>query len=278
MVDTTVTDAVVFPQDDGTGVADGSEDFNSAGYFGLLAESDGTARVRNGLDFANIVTTDTSETVDVTAGHAFVVEGGNTVQSGSQATYDTTLPSGSDMAYLVVLPTAETGLALDTDVVNDLWVAVDPTTQDSVYIRHGNGLSTPTDPSVKLGTVDATDGSTTRANDGTFSGAEPFVYDPGVVRWGDGLTDQEVCRVVCPSGQSLTVERIEFRQRGGGSSANADVDVYDATAASVIGTQTLGGTTTRPGSSGAGNTVLVRISNSTGDFVNGNPRVTGFFS
>lgn len=41
MVDTTLTNAFVFPQDDGTGVADGSEDYSSAAGFGLLSSHTG---------------------------------------------------------------------------------------------------------------------------------------------------------------------------------------------------------------------------------------------
>ena len=41
MTDTTISDAIVAPQDDGTGVSDGSEDFTSAAYFQLLGKYKG---------------------------------------------------------------------------------------------------------------------------------------------------------------------------------------------------------------------------------------------
>ena len=104
---------------------------------------------------------------------------------------------------------------------------------------------------------------------------EPITYDPGITEWEDGLSSEEVYRLVLQSGETLVVERIEFRQKGGGSSTSASIDVRDVTAASTIGSQTLGGTTKDPGSSGAGNTILVRVTNSTGGAINAAPRVIG---
>lgn len=206
MTDTTISDAVAFPQDDGTGVPDGSEDFDSAGYFGLLAQQTNVEHIGNGLDFKNIVTTDGSETVDVGAGHAFLKADQNTtsVQSGSQETYDTDLPTGSEMMYAVVLPTDTSSLSLGNDNVNDLWLFIDPTSNDAVKIRHGNGLSSPESdatpkPAIKLGTVDSTGGSTTRANDdrpvsaiGEYDIQAPARTDKLYVRDNDPTTDSAV--------------------------------------------------------------------------------------
>lgn len=190
MADQTIDDAVAFPQDDGTGVADGSEDYNSAGYLGLLAEWTGGSYVGGGLTFNQVDTT--NEQVDVDAGHAFITEGGNSVQSGSQTTYDTTLPSTSDMTYVVVMPTEEADLNLDSDTDNDLWLAVNPGSNDDVYIRHGSGLSAPSDPHVKLGTVHTGDGTTTRANDtAVFDVSDSGtlkVRDPTNINFGTSLS------------------------------------------------------------------------------------------
>jgi hypothetical protein len=160
MTDTSISDAVVFPEDDGTGVPDGSEDYNSAGHFGLLSQHQGGTYVGNGLGFTNVDTT--NETVDITTGHAFVEFSSVTVQSGSGTTYDTTLPDAIVMT--IVLPSNIT-LSLDTDATNDVYLATDPTTQDGAYLRHGSAVTEPTDPSVLLGTVNTSDGSTTRASD-----------------------------------------------------------------------------------------------------------------
>lgn len=105
---------------------------------------------------------------------------------------------------------------------------------------------------------------------------EPFSYDPGMTSWEDGLSNEEIDRIVLQSGETLVVERIEFRQKGGGSSSSASIDVRDTTAASTVGSQNLGGTTKDPGSSGSGNTVIIRVNNSTGGPINAAPRVHGY--
>lgn len=174
----TVTDAVVLPQDSGTGTSS-KDDAISAAAAALLSRYNGGGDKRErGLDFANIDTT--NETVDVTAGEAFIEDdsgstsnergsGGNPqIQSTSTSGYDTEIPENN--AYLVILPTDQTGLSLGTDNVNDVFLSVDPTNQNSVTLHFGNGISTPSDPHVKLGTVDTSDGSTTRANDKRTTG------------------------------------------------------------------------------------------------------------
>ena len=173
MTDTTITDATVFPQDDGTGVPSGNEDGNYAALFGALSRYQDGTYVDTGLGFSSIVTTDGSEEVTVTAGIAFVEDGNNVTnseraglpqfgQGASTDTFDTELPDA--MPTIVVVPTDVT-ISLDSDATNDIYLAYDPTTNDSVYVRHGSGVSVPSDPNLKLGTVDSTGGSTTRASD-----------------------------------------------------------------------------------------------------------------
>jgi hypothetical protein len=164
MTDTSVS-GVVFPEDNGTGVPEGSEDFDSAGHFGLLSQHQGGAYVGNGLS----LTADAANNeVDISQGHAFVQLSSVTVQSGSVESYDTTLPDPVTM--VIVIPTSVT-LQLDTDVINDIYLATDPTSNDAIYFRHGSSVSEPADPSLYLGTVDTSAGSTSPANlapDGTF--------------------------------------------------------------------------------------------------------------
>jgi hypothetical protein len=160
MVDTNISNAVVFPEDRGTGLGGGDSDYSSAGHFGLLSQHQGGTYVGNGLGFTNVDTT--NETVDITTGHAFIEVSSVTVQSGSGETYDTTLPD--PIVMTIALPSTVT-LSLDTDAVNDVYLATDPATNDGAYLRHGSSVSTPTDPSVKLGTVNTSDGSTTRVSD-----------------------------------------------------------------------------------------------------------------
>jgi hypothetical protein len=166
MTDTNIVDAVVFPQDDGTGVPDGQESYDSAGSFSLLSRYKGQGTYvgedKNGnatLQF-NDVDTGSNE-FDIGAGHAYILDS-KTIQSGAQTTYNTDLPD--DTPYVVILPNEQTNLGLDSGI-NDVYLSLDPTANDSVTVRHGSGVSAPSDPSVKLGTVDASSGDTTRAND-----------------------------------------------------------------------------------------------------------------
>lgn len=121
-----------------------------------------------------------------------------------------------------------------------------------------------------------TDGTIEDDGSGNARVRERFSYDPGVTQFEDGQTNTELNRIVLQSGETLTIERIELRGQGGGSSTSVDIEVYDATAANSIGSQTLGGTTKAPGSSGAGNTVVIRYSNSSGGQSDAAPRVTGY--
>jgi hypothetical protein len=171
-------------------------------------------------------------------------------------------------------------------------------TNDSVSVAAGDGLKN--GGSVSLGgsvTIDvepadfagaflSDDGSDALQvdTDGTIEGdgsgnarvRERFSYDPGVTQLEDGQTDTELNRIVLQSGETLTIERIELRGQGGGSSTSVDIEVYDVTASSSIGAQTLGGTSKNPGSSGAGNTVIIRYTNSSGSQSDAAPRVTGY--
>lgn len=109
----------------------------------------------------------------------------------------------------------------------------------------------------------------------SINAEEPVSYDPGHTEWEAGLSNEEVWRIVLQSGETLVIDRIEFRQKGGGSSTSVDIDVRDTTAATTIGSQTLGGTTKNPGSSGSGNTVIVRVTNGLTTAVNAAPRIVG---
>jgi hypothetical protein len=118
-------------------------------------------------------------------------------------------------------------------------------------------------------------------DDGTYAVSSQLTpgdkisFSTGMTEWADGLSNEEINRFVMQTGETLVVERIEFRQKGGGSDANASVRVYDSTAASSIGSQTLGGTTKDSGSSGEANTVTIDISNSTGAAITASVTVVG---
>jgi len=148
MTDTSIT-AVVNPEDFGTGVADGNEDYISAG-FDMIPDPN-TSAILNGLGFTANFTT---PSFDLGSGVAYVETSGAAVQSGSQTTYDTTVP-GNQYQHVIV-PSNVTGLSLDDNAVNEIWIAHDDQNQDSAFIRHGSGLSEPSGPSHKLGEIDTT--------------------------------------------------------------------------------------------------------------------------
>jgi len=171
MTDTTIGDAVAYALDEGVAsVSDGAENINSAGFIDALATHVQGAYVRDGGLTFNDVDTNGNE-FDIDAGRCFVTVADVDVQSDRSGAvtpaYDTTLDA--DVVLAVDVPTEVTNLGLDAGT-NDVWVAVDADgsttgTAGDVYVRHGSGLSAPSDPSVKLGTVDAGTGNTTRAND-----------------------------------------------------------------------------------------------------------------
>jgi len=105
-----------------------------------------------------------------------------------------------------------------------------------------------------------------------------FSYDPGMTDFADGLSGEEVNRLVLQSNETLVVERVEFRRKGGTKDPAAVVNVRDATAGETIGTATLGETIKEPGTSNTGSTVLVQLTNQTGNSITAAPRVQGFIT
>lgn len=129
------------------------------------------------------------------------------------------------------------------------------------------------------GSLQLQDGATMEGDgSGLLEVKERVSYDPGHTEWEDGLATEEIWQMRLQSGETFVVERIEFREKGGGSSTSAEIDVRDNSAGTVIGSQTLGGATKDPGSSGSGNEVLVRLTNSTGGPIQANPRVVGYIT
>lgn len=89
-------------------------------------------------------------------------------------------------------------------------------------------------------------------------------FSTGMTEWADGLTNEEINRFELQAGETLVVERLEFKQKGGGSSEDASIRVFDETGSTSIGSQELGGVSKDIGSSGEGNIVTIEISNGTG--------------
>jgi len=117
-------------------------------------------------------------------------------------------------------------------------------------------------------------------DDGTYAtpsgvSGERFSFSTGMTEWATGLNNEEINRLVLQSGESLVVERVEFRQKGGGTSSSASVRVRDTTAGTTYGSQTLGGTTKDAGETATGNTVQVQLSNSTGSAIKASVTIVG---
>jgi hypothetical protein len=176
MATTSITDAVVVPQDPGTGISSNA-DPNSAAIAALLAKYQGGTYVPSdgGLGF----TVDTNNNLlDVGQGYCFIVDdvsdtsnsrgsgGRPQVQSTTTSGYDTELPDATDTAtnvYLVIVPTDYTGLSLDAGS-NDVYLSVDVSGQNTATLEYGSSV-TPSTPNIQLGTANSDDGGTTRPND-----------------------------------------------------------------------------------------------------------------
>jgi hypothetical protein len=174
MTDTTLNDAAVFPEDLGTGVpTSDSADYASAGHHGLLVTHRGGGYVASGMQF----TVDTgNDEIDVSVGYAFIEVDGVDVQSGDVNSYDTSLPD--PMVMQVILPSSVT-LDAEVDATSDVYLAVPTDSNDNAYIRHGDGVREPTDPSIQLGTADTSTGDTTRTSETpTVSGGITFQNVP----------------------------------------------------------------------------------------------------
>lgn len=162
MTDSVVSDALVFPHDEGLpNISDGDETWDSAGFLMLLAlAADGGSFIRSDTEMTFTGHDGANDQVDVAAGVAFLDLTGEAVSvqstrgGSTPPAYDTALPSLPSVA--VVLPTNKTNLTVTASTLNDFWLAYDtdgtgPGAAGSVYIRHGSGLSAPSHPSVKIG-------------------------------------------------------------------------------------------------------------------------------
>jgi len=91
-----------------------------------------------------------------------------------------------------------------------------------------------------------------------------------------GISNQTIDGIQLQSGETLVVDRIEvYNQDFTSTSSSVSARVQDTTNATTIGSQTMGGVTTSPGSSGSGATVQVQVSNSSGSLQNLIVRVHG---
>jgi len=132
----------------------------------------------------------------------------------------------------------------------------------------GNSLSNVGFSEIKTGEGIEGDGS-----DGIQAKEQVTLGGGHFVNYADGLSNEALDRIVLQSGETLEVERIEFRKKDGTNTTSASVRVQDTTASTTIGSQNASGTTKDAGSSGSGNTVEVQVTNSTGSAINASVKV-----
>jgi len=108
--------------------------------------------------------------------------------------------------------------------------------------------------------------------------AHPLSYDPGMTEWAAGLVNQEVNRIALGPAETLVVERVEFRRRGGTQDPDASVTVRDATTGDDIATALLGETIRGPGTTNTGSIVVVQLTNQIGNSITAAPRVQGYIT
>jgi len=84
------------------------------------------------------------------------------------------------------------------------------------------------------------------------------------VRYGSGLSDEEIGRLTLDAGDILELWRLEAALKGGGTDGNVSLEVRDVTNSSTLGSVTAGsrvqGDSSPIGTSGSGATVVVRLS------------------
>ena len=178
MTTTSVSDAIVLPQSQGTGLS-GEFDVVDAALTGLLNRYVGGEYVAreyaNGLSFGDH--DGTNDTVDIQPGACFIQDnststsgnrgsGGNPqAESTTTSGYDTELPEGH--TYLVLIPTAVT-IDVTDSTLNEVFIDMpDVTANNSVNIEHdGSTTASPGNTSLKIGETNPDDASAdARVND-----------------------------------------------------------------------------------------------------------------
>lgn len=214
MTETTITDAIVWPEDEGTGapVAEDEGDWASAAYHASMALSRGaTGYVDSGLSLSY---NPSDTTMDIGAGLAFIrYTGGSSVQLTSSS-YDE--PWDEELVFMVSVPSMS-NLQLDSGGVNEIYLAVDPTGGDSARYRYGSSITEPSDPHVKIGEIDTAAETTTelaRRPVGEFASVETAELRGGVI----GDDDPAITDLTGPN---------LFINNGGLSAANMRTDLLD---------------------------------------------------
>lgn len=183
MTDRYIPDAVVFPEDEGTGapVDRYGGDRISAGHLATLASNAAPGTyVASGLDLsANF----TSNILTVTGGSALLKSDGDASITVQDADGDYTIPWPHPLTFAAGF-TADLDVGLFDNAANDVWLAIDRGSEagmDDAFIRVGppTQVSAPPAPSVHLGTVDTSSGSISL--DADFRGPPVFTEEGEII-------------------------------------------------------------------------------------------------
>ena len=99
-------------------------------------------------------------------------------------------------------------------------------------------------------------------------------YQPGMVNWQNELDYTEVQRVELPEGRRIVVDRVEFRQKGGGASTNdARLRVRDVSEDVVVHEEDLNSASSDVGESASGSVVVFEVYNFSGDVIDAAPTI-----
>jgi len=99
-------------------------------------------------------------------------------------------------------------------------------------------------------------------------------YQPGMVNWSDELDYTEVQRVELSEGRRIVVDRVEFRQQGGGDSTNdARLRVRDVSEDVVVHEEDLNSASSDVGESSSGSVVVFEVYNFSGDVIDASPTI-----
>lgn len=260
----------VYPEDPGTGASDG--DWSDAANLAQLAYAVGHRNyVVTGLVFSNISGT----SVDISQGVAVVTDASATAKNTSET---------RDSVAYVAEADARTGVSLTDNTINYVFLDIDLTADDTISYVVNTTDSAPTEPSLKIGTVDTNDNTATTLNrfatpvlvqdsgtDVEYAGVLDFDSNLSVTGDGDGtvnvdasgsgggvsgpsqvqhfsyeaeLSQQEIGRIAILSGEQFELHRLSCPMLNGSTDTSVTLDVYDTGANTVLASVNGGGTQT----------------------------------
>jgi hypothetical protein len=216
-------DGAVFPQDAGwSGIGNSTADWANSAFIGGLALANGNDYAPFGLDFNPDFTNDT---IQVLGGLAFIKDNTDILYrefSDSEQQLNGTW----SQPFLVAIQTKDTAnLAMQAPSgVNHIWLYYTHNTQNAVEIRIADtDADTPSDPNLKLGTVDAGANESTLVNREGISGGGDRAWT-FLGSGGTGGSDVSTADITVPD-PSFDQFKIEFEDVGGTSTASGSGSV-----------------------------------------------------